>query len=88
MFGAIFLLFIVPWVSFFKVKSSRFNIFFQFYYWLFIFNFLLLGWLGAQSAEEPFVTISQIAAVFYFAYFLIILPALSFIDLKCSKIKS
>jgi ubiquinol-cytochrome c reductase cytochrome b subunit len=51
---------------------------------LFIFNFLLLGWLGAQSAEEPYVTISQVASIFYFLYFLVILPVLSFIDLKSS----
>jgi ubiquinol-cytochrome c reductase cytochrome b subunit len=39
-------------------------------------------WLGAQLVEEPYVTISQIATIFYFSYFLIILPLLVFLENK------
>jgi len=33
--------------------------------------------LGGMPAEEPYITLAQIAGFFYFAYFLIILPVLS-----------
>jgi ubiquinol-cytochrome c reductase cytochrome b subunit len=41
---------------------------------LFVADCLLLGYIGAQSAVEPFVTIGRLAAAYYFAHFLIIIP--------------
>ena len=38
-------------------------------YWSFIFNFLLLGWLGTLPAEAPFVGLAQLCTLFYFSYF-------------------
>jgi ubiquinol-cytochrome c reductase cytochrome b subunit len=37
---------------------------------------VLLGYLGQQVPESPFIEIGQIASIYYFAYFLIIIPAL------------
>jgi len=31
---------------------------------------LLLGWLGAQNIEEPFVTICEVCTFIHFGYFL------------------
>jgi ubiquinol-cytochrome c reductase cytochrome b subunit len=47
---------------------------------LFVANFLLLGWIGGCPVEDPYVLIGQIAAVFYFSYFLIILPGLGLLE--------
>ncbi len=77
---AIFLL--LPFVGQFKIKSPKFNKVHQFFFWIFINNAVLLLWLGAQLVEEPYVTISQLATVFYFSYFLIVLPILSFVENK------
>jgi ubiquinol-cytochrome c reductase cytochrome b/c1 subunit len=77
---AIFLL--LPFVGQFKIKSPKFNKVHQFFFWLFINNAILLMWLGAQLVEEPYITISQVATAFYFCYFLILLPLLSFIENK------
>ena len=41
---------------------------------------LILGYCGGAPAEEPFVMISQIASIYYFAHFLIILPLVSTIE--------
>jgi ubiquinol-cytochrome c reductase cytochrome b subunit len=37
----------------------------------------VLFYCGGAPAEEPYVMISQIAALYYFAHFLIILPIVS-----------
>ena len=80
--AAILVLLLLPFVGQFKIKSPKFNKVHQFFFWLFINNAVLLLWLGAQLVEEPYVTISQIATIFYFSYFLIILPLLVFLENK------
>jgi ubiquinol-cytochrome c reductase cytochrome b subunit len=35
-----------------------------------------LGYLGQQVPESPFIELGQIASIYYFAYFLIIIPIL------------
>jgi ubiquinol-cytochrome c reductase cytochrome b subunit len=39
-------------------------------------DYILLGYLGQQIPESPFIEMGQIASIYYFAYFLIIIPAL------------
>ena len=43
-------------------------------------NFVVLMWVGAMPAQEPYATISLIASAYWFAYFLIILPLLGVIE--------
>jgi ubiquinol-cytochrome c reductase cytochrome b subunit len=76
------ILFLLPFLGRFKTKSSKFFGLVQFFFWLFVGNLLLLGWLGACIVEEPYVIISQCATVFYFSYFLIILPFLGYVEKK------
>jgi ubiquinol-cytochrome c reductase cytochrome b subunit len=82
MFGSILILFALPVVGDFKAKSSKFIRLAQFMYWLFVSNVLILTWLGACVVEDPYVLISQISTTFYFLYFLVVLPALSWLELK------
>jgi ubiquinol-cytochrome c reductase cytochrome b subunit len=39
-------------------------------------DYILLGYAGQQVAESPFIEIGQVASIYYFSYFLIIIPAL------------
>lgn len=79
---SILILFIMPFVHTSKIRSSCFKPLSKFFYWLFIANFFLLTWLGAKPVEEPFIIISQISGIFYFSYFLIIVPLLGYIENK------
>ena len=72
----------MPFLACFKAKSSKFLVIIQFFFWFFIGDVLLLGWLGACVVDQPYVIISQCATFFYFFYFLLILPFLSFIEQK------
>src|SRR5690606_29678073 len=74
--GSILVLFFVPWLDTSKVRSGTFRPMFKPFYWLFILNFLLLGYLGAAPAEGIYVLLAKFATAYYFGYFLIILPLL------------
>jgi ubiquinol-cytochrome c reductase cytochrome b/c1 subunit len=76
MFGAIALLFALPFLDKSKVKSGAYRPIFKKVFWLFVINFAFLGWLGKSPAEGWYVWASRFATLFYYAYFLVILPLL------------
>jgi len=45
-----------------------------------------LGYLGQQIPESPFIELGQIASIYYFAYFLIIIPTLGRLEKGLNKI--
>nr|YP_009654782.1 cytochrome b [Molipteryx lunata]QCI09337.1 cytochrome b [Molipteryx lunata] len=40
-------------------------------FWSFVMTVILLTWIGARPAEEPFITMGQVLTIMYFLYFLI-----------------
>jgi ubiquinol-cytochrome c reductase cytochrome b subunit len=81
MFASILLLFFLPWLDTSPVRSGHYRPLFRKFYWFGLVPcVLVLGYCGGAPAEEPYVRISQIAAAYYFAHFLIILPLLSRIE--------
>nr|AWN56369.1 cytochrome b [Pheidole tristis] len=52
----------------------------QIFYWIFINNFILLTWAGAQPIEPPFIMISQMLSISYFMYFIMLTPINKFWD--------
>jgi ubiquinol-cytochrome c reductase cytochrome b/c1 subunit len=77
MFGSILVWFVLPWLDRSPVRSMRFRPIARIAFLLWTVAFLVLLYCGGKPAEEPYVTISRIAAAYYFAYFLVILPLLS-----------
>lgn len=49
-------------------------------FWLFIIDFAILLWIGAEHPNTPFVEIGQIATAFYFSWFLMIVPVIGLIE--------
>ncbi len=80
MFGAIAVLFVLPWLDRSPVRSGRFRPVFKQFFWLLLVALVVLGYMGAMPAEQPYVAISQIATAYYFAYFIVILPLLSILE--------
>lgn len=76
MFGAIIVLFFLPWLDSSKVRSARFRPIYKGFFWIFVADCLLLGYLGAKPPEGVFVTLGQLATFWYFTHFLVILPLL------------
>ncbi len=77
MFGSIAVLFVLPWLDSSPVRSMRFRPIARIAFLLWTVCFFVLLYCGGKPAEEPYVTISRIAAAYYFAYFLVILPLLA-----------
>jgi ubiquinol-cytochrome c reductase cytochrome b subunit len=80
MFGAIAVLFILPWLDRSPVRSARFRPFFRIFFWLFFVNAIALGYLGGKPAEGIYVILSRAATAWYFLHFLAILPILSMFE--------
>ena len=77
MFAAVAVLFILPWLDKHKVRSAQFRPYYKQFYWLFLIDCIILGWVGAMPAEGIYVTISRAASIYYFSFFLVIMPILS-----------
>jgi ubiquinol-cytochrome c reductase cytochrome b subunit len=80
MFGSILLLFFLPWLDPSPVRSGSYRPTFRKFFWILVLDVLVLGYCGGSHAEEPYLMISQVATMYYFAHFLIILPILSWVE--------
>ena len=74
MFGAVGILFFVPWLDKSSVKSMRYRPLTRYFYILFVLACLALGWAGGQQPEGLPLLLSRISTLYFFAYFLVILP--------------
>jgi ubiquinol-cytochrome c reductase cytochrome b subunit len=80
MFGSIALLAFLPWLDTSRVRSGRFRPMFKVFFWGFIVAAVGLGYLGSKPPEGGFVLAARILAIYYFAYFLVILPLLGLFE--------
>jgi ubiquinol-cytochrome c reductase cytochrome b subunit len=80
MFGSILILFLLPWLDKSPVRSGSYRPTFRIFFIVWLVALAMLFYCGGKPAEEPFVMMSQIATIYYFAFFLIILPILSMVE--------
>ncbi len=80
MFGAIAVLFILPWLDRSPIRSGNFRPIFRIFFWVFVADCVALGYLGGMPAEGIYVVLSRVATAWYFLHFLAILPLLSIIE--------
>jgi quinol-cytochrome oxidoreductase complex cytochrome b subunit len=69
MFGSILIMMFLPWIDRSKVRSARYRPIYRQMFWIFVANFVVLGWMGANPPEGIYVIVSRICAVIYFAFF-------------------
>ncbi|ANB10909.1 cytochrome b (mitochondrion) [Sugiyamaella lignohabitans] len=80
MLAAMLILLALPFVDFSIIRGNAFKVISKLLYGLFVCNFILLGLLGAQHIEVPFILLGQVATVMYFGYFMVLLPAVSMLE--------
>jgi ubiquinol-cytochrome c reductase cytochrome b subunit len=74
MFGAIVVWLLLPIINISSTRSNIFKPLTSLNYWFIVSNFLILGWIGQQPVEYPFMEIGMFSTALYFLLFLVIIP--------------
>jgi ubiquinol-cytochrome c reductase cytochrome b subunit len=77
MFGAILVLFAMPWLDRSPVRSGHYRPIFKIFFVIFAINFMFLGYMGGQAPEEPYITLGRVSTMWYFVHLLVVLPVLN-----------
>ncbi|MFN3515812.1 MAG: cytochrome b [Novosphingobium sp.] len=81
MFAAILVWFFLPWLDRSPVRSGHYRPLYRKFFWFGLIPAMaVLFYCGGAPAEEPYVMLSQLASLYYFAHFLIIVPIVSSIE--------
>lgn len=80
MFGAILILLTLPYTDRSIIRGNSFKVLSKLTFYLFVFNFLLLGNLGQLHVEVPYIALGQFATLYYFSHYLIIVPLISTLE--------
>ena len=85
MLASVAILFVLPWLDGSPVRSARFRPVYKQMFWIFAADCVILGIVGSRPPNEPvfggvewfrYVTLGQIATVYYFLHFLVLMPLL------------
>ena len=80
MFGAIAVLFLLPWLDSSRVRSATFRPIYKWFMAVLVVDVIVLGFCGANPPEGFWVPLSQLATAYYFFHFVILLPVLGKIE--------
>jgi len=80
MFGAIAVLFLLPWLDTSRVRSCKFRPIYKWFMYVLVVDTIILGICGANPPEGWYVPISRLATFYYFFHFIILLPILGKIE--------
>ena len=78
--GAVGILIFMPWLDRSKVRSARFRPIYKQFFWIFLLDCLILGYVGAKPPEGALIPIGQAATFYYFFHFLVIVPLVSVLE--------
>ena len=85
--GSLIVLFLIPFINTSEVRSTTFRPLFKIAYWLLVSDFLILGWVGQKPVKDVYIFVGQIATVFYFLFFLVLIPVIGTIENKLIRTK-
>jgi ubiquinol-cytochrome c reductase cytochrome b/c1 subunit len=84
MFGAVMILFFVPWLDTSKVRSATFRPIYKWIFWGFVLDCFILGFVGGHSPDYIYAQLGglsnqllgQVTTLIYFSFFLVAMPLL------------
>jgi ubiquinol-cytochrome c reductase cytochrome b/c1 subunit len=80
MFGAIAVLFFVPWLDTSRVRSTRYRPLYRWFFWLLVITCLALVYLGSKPPEGGYLIAGRLFTAYYFIHFLIVMPIVGIIE--------
>jgi ubiquinol-cytochrome c reductase cytochrome b subunit len=80
MFASVVILALLPWLDKSPIRSAKFRPLYRIAFWVFFVAVIALGWVGSQAPEGIVVTVGWVATLYYFLHFLVVIPALNYIE--------
>jgi ubiquinol-cytochrome c reductase cytochrome b/c1 subunit len=78
--ASIVILAFLPWLDTSPVRSARYRPLYRQFFWVFVIVCIGLGYLGSNPPDGWYVFFARLFTLYYFAYFLIILPVLGLVE--------
>jgi len=80
MFASLLILLAMPVLDVGRVRGSEFRPLMRIAFWIFVANFFVLMQLGAKHVENPYIQLGQVCTFIYFAWFIVLVPAVGLIE--------
>jgi len=80
MFGSLLILLVIPFINTSEIRSTSFRPIFKIFYWILVADFLILGWVGQKPVTDEYIFTGQVATLYYFLFFLILIPMIGLIE--------
>jgi ubiquinol-cytochrome c reductase cytochrome b subunit len=74
MFFSLVVLFFLPLLNTSRLRSSFFRPYYSIYLLIFFIDLIFLGWIGQLPVESPYINLGSIGTLYYFAFFLYLVP--------------
>jgi ubiquinol-cytochrome c reductase cytochrome b subunit len=87
MFVSMIILFFLPMLDKNLIRSKTFKTAHRVLFWIFVFNFIFLGYLGSQAPVSPYIELGVISSHIHLLYFTLFLPTISLFDYIIRSIK-
>lgn len=76
LFASLIVLLVLPIINTASVRSSLYRPLYQKFFWFLVADFFLLSYLGQAPAESPYIEVGQVATIYYFSFFILLVPIL------------
>lgn len=76
LFASLLVLLLLPLINTSAVRSSLYRPLYQKFFWFLVADFFLLSYLGQAPAESPYIEVGQVATIYYFGFFILLVPIL------------
>jgi len=80
LFASLLILLLLPFINTSKIRSTYFRPISRILFGSFCVCTVILGWIGQQVPETPYIEIGQISTFYYFFYVLILIPAIGLLE--------
>jgi len=88
MFGSIAVLFLIPFINTSEIRNTTYRPIFKIFFWLFIVDFVILVCTGQKPVTDVYMYVAQIATVYYFVFFLVLIPLVGKIEAALARYNS
>ena len=78
--SSILVLFLLPYLDTSKVRSAKYRPVFRQFFFIFLADLVLLGFVGANHPEGAWLAVGRLASAYYFMHFLVILPLVGWFE--------